>query len=120
MCHSPATLSPSLALESAKLLEIIGVNMSNATSAPPSSLPFSFKQFNDLIAGIEGIEQLDSKLECPGWGFHQASACFESLIIPPRSGDEIDRWVAKKHAIEIILHFSEYHATMGGIYKSKS
>ena len=23
-------------------------------------------------------------------------------------------------AIEIILHFTEYHATMGGIYKSKS
>jgi hypothetical protein len=23
------------------------------------------------------------------------------------------------YAIEIILHFAEYHATMGGIYKSK-
>jgi hypothetical protein len=35
------------------------------------------------------------------------------------SGDEIDRWVTKTDAIEIIFHFAEYHATMGGIYKGK-
>jgi hypothetical protein len=63
MFHSPATPSPSLALESAKLLEIISVNMrSNATSAPPSSSPFSFKQFNDLIAGIELLYALARRL----------------------------------------------------------
>jgi hypothetical protein len=33
---------------------------------------------------------------------------------------EIERWVAKTDAIEIISHFTEYHAMMGGIYKSKS
>ena len=38
----------------------------------------------------------------------------------PRSADEIDRWVAKTDAIEIISHFTEYHAMVGGIYKSKS
>ena len=27
--------------------------------------------------------------------------------------------MAQKAGIEIILHFAEYHATMGGIYKSK-
>jgi hypothetical protein len=36
------------------------------------------------------------------------------------SGNEINRRVAKTDAMEIILNFAEYHATVGGIYKSKS
>jgi hypothetical protein len=34
-------------------------------------------------------------------------------------GYAISRGVAKTDAIEIILHFTEYHSTTGGIYKSK-
>jgi hypothetical protein len=34
------------------------------------------------------------------------------LVILPRSGDEIDRWVGKTDTIEVILHFTEYHATI--------
>jgi hypothetical protein len=36
--------------------------MSNATSASPSSSPFSFKQFNDLIAGIDLLYVLARRL----------------------------------------------------------
>jgi len=35
------------------------------------------------------------------------------------SGEEIDRRVIKTMRLKIILHFAQYHATMGGIFKSK-